>query len=110
LSPDNRRSRPRHESGSKTPAKKSVPSLPLTSELRPDLEVLAARQTFVIRVATSLANGQTRVQHYTSLHAAVKSEERARARGCYAVLTLARVVPVGIVTQAELEALRSDVR
>ena len=73
-----------------------------------DVARLAERQSYVIRVAVTLANGQCRVQHYASLHAAVKAEERARARGCEAVLALARVVPVGIITADELDVLRGD--
>lgn len=74
----------------------------------PDLQTLAARESYVVRVAVTLTNGQTRTQHYASLHAAVKAEERARARGCSAVLALARVVPVGIIVADELDTLRGD--
>lgn len=73
-----------------------------------ELLTLASRESYVIRVAVTLTNGQTRTQHYASLHAAVRAEERARGRGCAAVLALARVVPVGIVTGDELDVLRGD--
>lgn len=49
---------------------------------------------YVVRAVTTLANGTVRVQHYASLHAAVRAAERAEARGCACVLGLCRVVPV----------------
>lgn len=69
---------------------------------------LAERESYVVRVVSTLSNGMVKCQHYASLHAAVKAEERARARGCDAVLSLARVVPVGIITADELAILRGD--
>ncbi len=49
---------------------------------------------YVVRAVTTLANGTVRVQHYASLHAAVKAAGRAERRGCVCVLSLCRVVPV----------------
>lgn len=70
----------------------------IRSTLSPaDLELLAARTGYVIRTVATLANGAARVQHYASLHAATKAQERARARGCDAILTLCKVVPVGLI-------------
>lgn len=48
----------------------------------------------VIRAVTTMTNGRIKVQHYASLHAAVRAQERAEARGCVCVLSLCRVVPV----------------
>lgn len=73
-----------------------------------DLALLARRQGYVVRVVTTMTNGRTRAQHYASLHAAVKAEERAHARGCEAVLMLCRVVPVGTISTAELDAIAAD--
>lgn len=73
-----------------------------------DLVRQARRQGYVVRAVTTMTNGRTKVQHYASLHAAVKAEERARARGCLAVLSLCKVVPVGIVSSDELAAIASD--
>lgn len=75
-----------------------------------DLATLAAKSSYAIRCVQTLRTGQTRTQVYSNLPAAIRAVERARARGCEAVLSLVRIVPVGIVTDDELDVLRRDSR
>ena len=56
---------------------------------------------YVVRAVTTMTNGAVKVQHYASLHAAVRAAERAERRGCVCVLSLCRVVPV---ERVDLEA------
>lgn len=56
---------------------------------------------YVVRAVTTMTNGAVKVQHYASLHAAVRAAERAERRGCLCVLSLCRVVPV---ERVDLEA------
>lgn len=69
-----------------------------------DLARRAELTGHVVRVVATLRNGQTRVQHYTNLPAAIRATERADARGCAAVMSLCRVVPVPHVDLDELTA------
>lgn len=66
--------------------------LPESTDLT-DLVRRAEMAGYVVRVTTTLANGAVRVQHYASLHSAVKAHDRAAARGVSCVLTLCRVIP-----------------
>ncbi len=67
-----------------------------------DLAVRAAQRTYVVRLTRSLTNGQTRSQHFSSLHAALKAKKRAEAAECEVFLTLCRVLPVGPVLRPEV--------
>lgn len=73
-----------------------------TPTVQGDLERRAELTGHVVRVVTTLRNGQTRVQHYTNLPAAIRATERADARGCAAVMSLCRVIPVPHVALDEL--------
>lgn len=75
-----------------------------------DLATLAAKASYAIRCVQTLRSGQTRVQCYSNLPAAIRAADRAKARGCEAVLSLVRIVPVGIVADDELDVLRRDSR
>lgn len=96
MSPDVKRNRP--EGGPRGDSKTfgRVPA-----SVQRDLERRAELTSHVVRVVSTLRNGQTRVQHYTNLPAAIRATERAEARGCVAVMSLCRVVPVPLV---ELDA------
>lgn len=63
-----------------------------------DLAVRAASTGYVIRAVMTMTNGRTRVQHFASLHSAVRAQERAEDRGCECVLSLCRVTPVGVIS------------
>lgn len=66
--------------------------LPHSTDLA-DLVRRAEMAGYVVRATTTLANGVVKVQHYASLHSAVKAHDRAAARGTTCVLTLCRVLP-----------------
>ena len=59
-----------------------------------EVERRAELTGYVVRAVTTMTNGAVKVQHYASLHAAVKAAGRAERRGCVCVLSLCRVVPV----------------
>ena len=73
------------------------------SILADDLARRAEMTGHVVRVVATLRNGQVRAQHYTNLPAAIRATERAEARGCTAVMSLCRVVPVPYVHLDELQ-------
>ena len=75
---------------------------------RAEVERRAELTGYVVRAVTTLTNGVVKVQHYASLHAAVRAAERAEKRGCLCVLSLCRVVPVERVELADLEAVDHD--
>lgn len=56
---------------------------------------------YVVRAVTTMTNGHVKTQHFNSLHAAVRAQERAEARGCECVLSLCRVVPVLVALDGE---------
>lgn len=70
---------------------------------RAEVERRADMTGYVVRAVMTTTHGVVKVQHYASLHAAVKAQERAERRGCLCSLTLCRVVPVPGVLLDELE-------
>lgn len=68
-----------------------------------EVERRADMTGYVVRAVMTTTHGVVKVQHYASLHAAVKAQERAERRGCLCSLTLCRVVPVPGVLLDELE-------
>lgn len=57
-------------------------------------DVLAAARGHCLIVSSS--EGKYRRRLFLSLHAAEKAKERAQARGCYAAIVLAVIVPTGV--------------
>lgn len=72
------------------------------------LESLAKSPGYGVRCVQTLANGRTKGQVFASLQAAVRTAERAEVRGCQAVLSLVRIVPVSIVAPEQIDVLRRD--
>lgn len=62
-----------------------------------DLERLAARHDYAVRVVAERADGVLVTQFYSNLPAAERKVTRTRDRGLRADMHLVRVVPVGVV-------------
>ena len=56
--------------------------------------LFAATRGYCVLVSTT--EGKYRRRLFLSLHAAEKAKKRAQARGCYAALVLAVIVPTGV--------------
>lgn len=67
-----------------------------STEILAELHRRADLEGYVVRAVTTMTNGHVKAQHFNSLHAAVRAQERAEARGCECVLSLCRVVPVSV--------------